>query len=151
MKRKNIKLFTIFIAVSVFIGGLFIYCSQPSLEKMVGQMIITGFHGDGMGENAEEFAAISDQIKRGQIGGVILFDVDVSGLLAKGMTIQEAKKQIFSSNIKNMAQVKQLNTQLQSIAPTTNKEIKQNAICRIKTCVFKKIRYNRMALNLQRA
>lgn len=119
MKRKNIKLFTIFIAVSVFIGGLFIYCSQPSLEKMVGQMIITGFHGDGMGENAEEFAAISDQIKRGQIGGVILFDVDVSGLLAKGMTIQEAKKQIFSSNIKNMAQVKQLNTQLQSIAPTT--------------------------------
>ena len=61
-------------------------------------MIMTGFHGDGRYSNPEDFAAIEDQIKQGQIGGVILFDVDVSGLLAKGMDIATAKKQIFSSN-----------------------------------------------------
>lgn len=95
------------------------YClSTPSLDTMIGQMIMTGFHGDGMGENAESFAAVENQIKNGQVGGVILFDVDVSGLVAQGMTIPEAKKHIFSSNIKSMDQVKQLTAHLQSIAPT---------------------------------
>ena len=119
-KNKNMKTFIKIFLISLFIGGLSIYyCSTPSIEKMAGQMIITGFHGDGMGENVEDFAAIKDQITRGQIGGVILFDVDVSGLLQQGMTMTEAKKQIFSSNIKNISQVKNLNKQLQSIAPTT--------------------------------
>lgn len=119
MKRK--KLFaTTLLASLLFIGCLSVYYfSTPSLEEMVGQMIITGFHGDGMGENPEDFAAIQDQIKRGQIGGVILFDVDVYGLTKdKKMTMAEAKKHIFSSNIKNVDQVKQLITQLQQIAPT---------------------------------
>ena len=79
---------------------------------------MTGFHGDGRYSNTEDFAAVEDQIKKGQIGGVILFDVDVSGLLAKGMDIAEAKKQIFSSNIKSIKQVKEMNEHLQSIAPT---------------------------------
>lgn len=119
-KNKNIKMFIKIFLISLFIGGLSVYYfSCPSVEKMAGQMIITGFHGDGMGENPEDFAAIKDQIQHGKIGGVILFDVDVSGLLKQGMTITEAKKQIFSSNIKNTDQVKQLNQQLQSIAPTT--------------------------------
>jgi len=118
-KNKNFKTFVKVFLLSLFIGGLSIYyCSQPNLETMVGQMIITGFHGDGTGENAEDFAAIEEQIRKGQIGGVILFDVDVSGLLAQGMTMAEAKQQIFSSNIKNVDQVKQLNNHLQSIAPT---------------------------------
>lgn len=113
--KNFIKIFLI----SLFISGFTIYYfSKPSLEKMAGQMIITGFHGDGTGENAEDFTAIKEQIQRGQIGGVILFDVDISGLLKQGMTITEAKKQIFSSNIKNVNQVKKLNEQLQSIAPT---------------------------------
>lgn len=117
-KRKNIKNFVKIFFIAAFFGGLSIYYfSGPSLETMVGQMIMTGFHGDGMGSNPEEFAAIQEQIKRGQIGGVILFDVDVSGLLAQGMNIVEAKKQIFSSNIKNLDQVKNLNQQLQSVAP----------------------------------
>jgi beta-N-acetylhexosaminidase len=117
-KKNNMKKFIPMLLAMAFLGCLSgYYCFRPSVEKMAGQMIITGFHGDGMGENAEEFAAISNQIKRGQIGGVILFDIDVSGLLAKGMTMAEAKQQIFSSNIKDMAQVKQLTTQLQSIAP----------------------------------
>lgn len=95
------------------------YClSTPSLDTMIAQMIMTGFHGDGMGENAESFTAVKNQIKNGQVGGVILFDVDVSGLVAQGMTIPEAKKHIFSSNIKSMDQVKQLTAHLQSIAPT---------------------------------
>jgi len=92
--------------------------SAPSLEEMVGQMIMTGFHGDGTDETDENFIAIKEQIKSGQIGGVILFDVDLSGLMARGMTATEAKKQIFSSNIKNMDQVKKLNENLQSVAHT---------------------------------
>ena len=116
MKKSRIWATVLFIAV--FIGGISVYYfSKPSLETMVGQMIMTGFHGDGTGTNQEEFDAVQEQIIRGQIGGVILFDVDVSGLLATGMDIQEAKKQIFSSNIKNTTQVKKLTNQLQSIAP----------------------------------
>ncbi len=116
---KNIKSLLAIFSIAVVFGGIMIYyAANPSLEKMVGQMIMTGFHGDGMGENPEEFSAIENQIKSGQIGGVILFDVDISGLLAQGMDIVEAKKHIFSSNIKNVEQVKKLNTYLQSIAPT---------------------------------
>jgi len=117
-KHKNTKNFVKLFFITAFFGGLSIYYfSGPSLETMVGQMIMTGFHGDGIGSNREEFAAIQEQIKRGQIGGVILFDVDVSGLLAQGMDIVEAKKQIFSSNIKNLDQIKNLNQQIQSVAP----------------------------------
>lgn len=116
----NKRILFIMCFVVVLLGGGIAYnCSQPSLEKMVGQMIMTGFHGDGMGQNAEDFAAIENQIKNGTVGGVILFDVDVSGLVKSGMSMQDAKKQIFSSNIKNMQQVKQLTGHLQSIAPET--------------------------------
>ncbi len=115
MKHKN--LIAIFFGL-LFIGGISVYYSStPSIEKMAGQMIMTGFHGDGMGSAPEEFSAVEQQIKTGTIGGVILFDVDVSGLLAQGMDITEAKKQIFSSNIKNTDQVKKLNSHLQSLAP----------------------------------
>jgi len=116
---KNIKSFTLVLFILLFVGGISMYyLSTPSLETMVGQMIMTGFHGDGMGENPEDFAALENQIKSGQIGGVILFDVDLSGLMARGMTAAEAKKQIFSSNIKSMTQVKELNEHLQSLSKT---------------------------------
>lgn len=113
---KNLRfLIPVFV---LFIGCIIIYgLSKPSLETMVGQMIMTGFHGDGMDEKSDDFAAIEQQIKSGKIGGVILFDVDLSGLLANGMDIATAKQQIFSSNIKNTDQVKKLNKHLQSIAP----------------------------------
>ena len=116
--KNNKSLLIISIIAIVFGGALAYHTANPSLEKMVGQMIMTGFHGDGMGANPEEFAAIEEQIKSGKIGGVILFDVDISGLTASGMPIAEAKKHIFSSNIKDTAQVKKLNAHLQSIAPT---------------------------------
>lgn len=112
------KLWIMCLVAILAVGGSAYWFSEQRLNKMVGQMIMTGFHGDGTGENAESFAAIEEQIKRGYVGGVILFDVDVSGLVAQGMTIPEAKKHIFSSNIKNMDQVKQLTSHLQSIAPT---------------------------------
>jgi len=115
MKKSVIASITLVFMVLIGLG-VHRY-EENKLEQMVGQMIMTGFHGDGMGENAEDFTAIKDQISRGQIGGVILFDVDVSGLLAQGMDITEAKKQIFSSNIKNTDQVKNLTEQLQSVAP----------------------------------
>ena len=115
MKKSVIASITLILMVLIGLGVR--QYSQKKLEQMVGQMIMTGFHGDGIGTNPEDFIAIQEQISRGQIGGVILFDVDISGLLAQGMDIVEAKKQIFSSNIKNMAQVKQLTTQLQSVAP----------------------------------
>lgn len=114
MKNKKI----IYSVLGLCIGACVFeyFYSEPSVEKMVGQMIMTGFHGDGMGKNQEDFDAISQQIKSGQVGGVILFDVDVSGLVAQGMSMQEAKKQIFSSNIKNVNQVRELNNKLQSMA-----------------------------------
>ena len=111
------KKFIGILSSAVAICGVGYYLSGPSLEQMVGQMIMTGFHGDGTDLLNEDFIAVSEQIKSGQIGGVILFDVDISGLLAQGMTIEEAKKQIFSSNIKDVNQVKNLNEYLQSIAP----------------------------------
>jgi len=115
---KNSKILAILFFIALFVGGISVYYfSTPSLDKMVGQMIMTGFHGDGLDETNEDFIAIKEQIKSGQIGGVILFDVDISGLTASGMDIATAKKQIFSSNIKNMTQVKNLNQKLQSIAP----------------------------------
>lgn len=112
---KNSKFWVSLAFIAMFIGVY--YFSSPSLETMAGQMIMTGFHGDGTNANDENFNTIKEQIIRGQIGGVILFDVDISGLLATGMDITEAKKQIFSSNIKNTNQVKDLTKQLQSIAP----------------------------------
>ncbi len=93
------------------------WMSNPSLDKMVGQMIMTGFHGDGIGADVEGLNAISNQIKNGHVGGVILFDVDVSGLVAKGLSIPEAKNHVFSSNIKTMGQVAKLTTHLKSLAP----------------------------------
>ena len=87
--------------VGVYLDNIRPCYNDWKLNRMIGQMIMTGFHGDGAGENAESFAAIENQIKRGHVGGVILFDVDVSGLVATGMSIPEAKKHIFSSNIKN--------------------------------------------------
>lgn len=91
--------------------------TRPTLSEMVGQMIMTGFHGDGTDLSDENFIAICDQISTGQIGGVILFDVDVHGLVSSGVPISAARTQIFSSNIKNMPQVRALTRHLTEIAP----------------------------------
>ncbi len=115
---ENKKVFFICAVALAFVCGTVAWMhKRPSLNDMVGQIIMTGFHGDGMGENADDFAAIESQIQDGVIGGIILFDVDISGLLARGMTMEQAKQQIFSSNIKNIDQVKNMVSRLQKIAP----------------------------------
>ena len=114
---RNLKFIVAGLAVLVGVGCGVRHFTEPSLDEMVGQMIMTGFHGDGSDKNTEDFVAITSQIQQGQIGGVILFDVDVSGLAARGITGPDAKKYIFSSNIKNMNQVKDLVNHLQSLSP----------------------------------
>ncbi len=116
-KDMNYKKVLFWCLVAALVAGGTSCSMQKRLDKQIGQMIMTGFHGDGMGENAEGFAAIENQVQSGHVGGVIIFDVDVSGLVAQGMTIPEAKKHIFSSNIKSLDQVKNMTTHLQSIAP----------------------------------
>ncbi len=113
---KNIKIcaFVIFIVTIVGIGTW--YMVTPSLDKMVGQMIMTGFHGDGTGQNEGDLQIVESQVRRGVIGGVILFDIDLIGLQNRGVPENEIGKHIFSSNIKNVNQVKALNERLQNVA-----------------------------------
>lgn len=116
MRKSVILLFLILIfAIGVGFGGWY-YWSRPTLTEMVGQMIMTGFHGDGMGQNPDEFAAVSAQIANGEIGGVILFDVDVDGLSKSGMPMNQIREQIFTSNIKNMDQVRAMIQHLSSLS-----------------------------------
>lgn len=104
--------------LSCFCVGIGYDLSNKNLDKMVGQMIMTGFHGDGTDPNNPNYMAIKEQISKGHIGGVILFDVDVAGLKAQGIEGQEAKKYIFSGNIKNMSQVKNMISDLKSLTAT---------------------------------
>lgn len=113
---KNYKriLIVIFAVLGVCSALWFVY--HPSLERMIGQMIITGFHGNGQDVNSPEFVAISNQIRDGQIGGVILFDVDVHGLLKSGKTIDQARQEIFSSNIQNLPQLQEMLAYLSALS-----------------------------------
>ena len=56
---KNKKYFVSLFFILIFIGGMSAYhFSNKHLEKMVGQMIMTGFHGDGMGDPSRSFRFI---------------------------------------------------------------------------------------------
>lgn len=48
--------------------------TEPSVEAMAGQMLLVGFRGT----NEADTAAIMEQVRSGQVGGVILFDRDVT-------------------------------------------------------------------------
>lgn len=89
---------------------------KASLHDMVGEMIMTGFHGNGIGANEPEFRAIESQIHDHKIGGVILFDIDVAGLRARGTAPDVMRTQTFSSNIQNLDQVTQMTERLQRAA-----------------------------------
>ena len=89
---------TFLVALLTTCGAAYLL-SRNTLEQMVGQMIMTGFHGDGEKTLPDDFAAVSEQVRRGQIGGVILFDVETSG------------------NIKNLKQVRKMIKRLSSLAP----------------------------------
>lgn len=87
---------------------------EPSLKMMIGQMIMVGFRGDGMGENEPQLRTTENEIRSGIVGGVILFDVDVPGLYERGIAPTEMRNHIFSRNIKNVNQVKALTHRLQN-------------------------------------
>ncbi len=100
-----------FIHLFMITAGLGAGCTnyisrEPNLEHMVGQMIMTGFHGNGTNLTDPDFAAISDQVRSGLVGGVILFDIDVS----------KTKNDIMSSNIQNLSQVQEMTQHLMSLA-----------------------------------
>ena len=58
MKYRHISIFIVGLVSLLLLGAVVCWYRSPSLETMVGQMIMTGFHGDGMGANAEDFSAI---------------------------------------------------------------------------------------------
>ncbi len=76
---------------------------EPTLEEMIGQMLMVGFRG----MNLEEVSpAIQDDLRNGRIGNVILFDYDV---------VNKAPVR----NIESPQQVSSLITDLQQIAKST--------------------------------
>lgn len=75
---------------------------QPSLDHMIGQMIFVGFKG--MDVHAPEIQPFLASLKKGHVGGVILFDRDY-------LTKQPR-------NIASAGQVRKLIDDLQAIAPT---------------------------------
>lgn len=86
-----------FVVAMFIVGGGVHYLTLNTLEQMAGQMIMTGFHGDGLDKKSDDFIAISEQIHSGQIGGVILF----------------------GGNVSNTKQVRKMNKYLSSLAPNT--------------------------------
>lgn len=74
---------------------------EPTLQTMIGQMIMVGTRGMTIGEVSPQF---KQQIKDGKIGGVILFDYDV------------VKKEAHR-NIQTPEQVKALITGLKALTP----------------------------------
>ena len=74
---------------------------EPSLQTMIGQMVMVGTRGMTIEEVSPSF---KQQIKEGKIGGIVLFDYDV------------VKKE-FHRNIQSPEQVKGLIKGLQDLAP----------------------------------
>ena len=77
--------------------------AAPSLERMAGQMIMTGFRGTGEKPLSEDLQYLLPDIRAGHIGGVILFEPDV--LTRK------------TRNIRSLEQVAALTALLQEGAP----------------------------------
>ena len=76
--------------------------AAPSLDEMAGQMLMVGF----MGMTVEEADAIARDVAAGRVGGVVLFDVDMT-TPARG-----------PKNIESPEQVRALTSGLQALAPT---------------------------------
>lgn len=76
--------------------------SEPTLETMIGQMIMVGTRGYTIEEVTPKFR---EQMNKGYVGGIILFDYDV---IKKG----------FDRNIRSPQQVKQFTSDLQNQSPT---------------------------------
>lgn len=96
---------------TVGIGTLFaVICmvsyqiEQAKISKMAGQMILVGFRGTGTGLYESDVQLVEQEIKRGHVGGIILFDKDVTSDYGP-------------RNVENTGQVAALNKRLQNAAP----------------------------------
>lgn len=79
--------------------------ADPELAVMAGQMIMSGFRGLGDEPLGDSLSALLEDIGKGRVGGVILFDRDAS----TGNP---------SRNVASLEQVKKLAAMLQAAAPT---------------------------------
>ncbi|MDR0804088.1 MAG: hypothetical protein LBO08_03315 [Rickettsiales bacterium] len=111
MKRNLITLFAIPIIAALGCGA-YIFAENRHLDRMIGQMIMVGFRGDGDGDFVQDLEIIKSEIRAGTVGGVILFNYDSA--LARDNPGLENKYS--SRNIKTTAQVKRLNAELNAAA-----------------------------------
>ncbi len=79
------------------------YATRPSLSEMVGQMVLVGFRGTGTGLYEQDLKILESEIAAGHVGGVILFNKDVTTNLGP-------------RNILSTQQTKNLNVRLQNVA-----------------------------------
>ncbi len=77
--------------------------TRPSLEEMVGQMLLVGFRGTGQEPLTRGEILLLEDIQAGRVGGVILFDRDATTKTA-------------DRNILSVAQVKSMTDRLQRAA-----------------------------------
>lgn len=73
MKKKIILIFLAFVFSMFFIK--IDAKAQENLEAKVGQMLIVGFHGQNT--KSKQYKTIIKQLKKGQIGGVIIYEFNV--------------------------------------------------------------------------
>lgn len=81
--RATVFLAALCLAAVCFFSRLPVGCAAgnspgraPSLEVMAGQMIMAGFRGTGEEPLHEDLAFLLEDISKGRVGGVILFDRD---------------------------------------------------------------------------
>ena len=71
------SVFVSFLAVLFLFTGGSDCPADESLQQKIGQLIMVGFRGTGLGRDEPSLAALKDDIRKGYVGGVILFDRDV--------------------------------------------------------------------------
>lgn len=91
------RLLSILLALLVCTQFNLAYAADVSLKQKIGQMLLMGFKGTELHDDD----AIVKAIRAQNIGGVVLYDYDFS-------------TRTYDHNIKNPAQLKQLNQQLQA-------------------------------------
>lgn len=77
--------------------------SEPEIERMLGQMIMVGFRGDGR-KKIQDVPLVTELARQGKIGGIILFNTDV-------------ERKSVNRNIVDADQLKKLIGGLQAAAP----------------------------------
>lgn len=100
------KNFIFFCAMNLFFSS---HCSAiakdiPSLEEMAGQMIMVGFKGMGDTNTLDDIPYLLKSIKKGHVGGVILFEYDIPS-------------KSYNRNIRTLEQVAYLTHLLQENSP----------------------------------